>query len=333
MSNSLKRAVANAVVAGSILIAAVAGQTLAAANERPLLPNGVLATVDGIAISDEEFERFLIGYARSKFYHGTTAERLQSLRADAAAAIIRQKLLIAEAVSRGLPGDTEKVDLEIAGLEDRYKDSDRWDEVKSQLPLLREHLLQKSKIAALEDEIRRPDEPDDQALVSYYEANLDKFTQPERLRLDLLLLAVEPWQDSEVWAQARGNAEELYRRLADGADFAALARRHSTHVSGQSGGDLGFVHRGVLSEPAQEAVDRLALGEIALPVQILEGFAIFRLVDRQDSLLHPLADVRDRAADLYRRDRAEAQWESFVATLWEKAQIVAANDFLKGGPE
>ncbi len=333
MSNSLKRAVANAVVAGSILIAAAAGQTLAAANERPLLPEGVLATVDGIAISDEEFERFLIGYARSKFYHGTTEERLQSLRADAAEAIVRQKLLVAEAVRRGLAGDPEKADLQIAVLEDRYKDSDRWDEVKLRLPQLHEHLLQETKIAGLEAEIRRVEEPDDQLLASYYESNLDKFTQPERLRLDLLLLGVEPWQTSEVWSQARGTAEELYRRLLDGTDFAALARRHSTHASGQAGGDIGFVHKGVLAEPAQKAVDQLVLGEIAPPVQILEGFAIFRLVDRQAAKLHPLAEVRDRAADLYKRAQAESQWDSFVATLRERAQIVAASDFLKGGPE
>lgn len=333
MFNGLTRAVANAALAGCILLAAAAGQSLAAANEQAVLPDGIFATVDGVTITDEEFERFLVGYARSKAYHGTTAEELLSLKPEAAEAIIRQKLLIAEAARRGMESDAERVDQQIANLEDRYKDSDRWDEVKSQLPLIHDHMLQKTRIDALEAEIRRVDEPDEQALARYYEANLEKFTQPERLHLDLLLIGVEPWQTSEVWSQAQGTAEELYRKLADGADFAALAQRHSSHDSAQAGGDLGFIHKGLLAQQAQDAVDELALGEIATPVRILEGFAIFRLVERQESRLHPLAAVRERASALHKRDRAGAQWRQFVESLWKKAQIVAANEFLKGGPE
>ena len=191
-----------------------------------------------------------------------------------------------------MKSDVERVNQQIADLENRYKGSDRWNEVKSRLPLIHEYMLQKTKIDALEAEVRHVEEPDDQALARYYEANLDKFTQPERLHLDLLLIGVEPWQTSEVWSQARGTAEELFRRLADGADFAALAQRHSSDASGQAGGDLGFIHKGMLAQPAQEAVDRLVHGEIASPVRILEGYAIFRLRERQEPRLHPLATVR-----------------------------------------
>ena len=333
MSNRFTAAVANAVLAGCMLMAAAPSFSLAAGNEGAALPEGVFALVDGVAISDEEYQRYLVGYSRSKFYHGATPEKMEGLRADAGKALIRQRLLVAEAERRDIPGDAEQVEEQLGQLEARYKDSERWEEVSPRLPQIRQHLLRETKIAELKQAVRRVGEPDEQALSAYYQANLEKFTQPERLRLDILLLAVEPWQTAEVWSQARLTAEELHRRLLEGADFAALARRHSSHSSAEAGGDLGFVHKGMLAQPAQEAVDLLTKGHVTPPVRLLEGFAIFRLMDRQEPRRHPLAKVRDRAIALYKRDLAELQWDRFVASLWDRAEIIAANNVLKGRPE
>jgi peptidyl-prolyl cis-trans isomerase C len=52
----------------------------------------------------------------------------------------------------------------------------------------------------------------------------------------------------------RALADTLKQQLAQGADFAALARRHSTCPSGRKGGELGEVKKGQLVAPVDRVV-------------------------------------------------------------------------------
>lgn len=52
----------------------------------------------------------------------------------------------------------------------------------------------------------------------------------------------------------RALADTLKQQLAQGVDFAALARRHSTCPSGRKGGELGEVKKGQLVAPVDRVV-------------------------------------------------------------------------------
>ncbi|MBX3276208.1 MAG: peptidylprolyl isomerase [Sandaracinaceae bacterium] len=82
-------------------------------------------------------------------------------------------------------------------------------------------------------------------------------------------------------AEARARAEALRARLlADGADFAAIARAESEDGSAEDGGDLGMVGRGLLAPAYEDAAWRLAIGEISPVVQTEFGFHVIeRLAD------------------------------------------------------
>ena len=72
---------------------------------------------------------------------------------------------------------------------------------------------------------------------------------------------------------------------------------------------------GTLPEPAQKAVDALKPGQFTEPVTLLEGIAVFRLAQRKPPVLNPLEAVRERARELYLRDRADEAWSSLLAKL------------------
>jgi len=78
---------------------------------------------------------------------------------------------------------------------------------------------------------------------------------------------------------ARARAEEVLAKLRNGADFAALAKEISDDPgSRQKGGDLGFVGRGRMVKPFEDAVFGLAKpGDLAGPVETEFGFHIVRL--------------------------------------------------------
>lgn len=306
----------------AIVIAASVNATARADQHAAAVPDGVFAIIDGEQISHAEFRSFLVQYARNKFYHGITEETLAQVRDEAVTALIEERLLVHEAARRGIAGDPDAVEKELAGYKARYKDSPNWPEIQKLWPDLRARLLEKSKVDMLEESIRRVDDPGDVALRKFYQDSLELFTQPERIHLSVILLGVDPMAGPDEWRAAKEKAGELSSSLQGGSGFDALARQYSTHESGAKGGDLGQIHKGMLSEPAQKAVGELKAGEVTPPVRVLEGYALFKLHERLPAQVSGYDEVRDRALALYRRQKTDEQWTRFIASLRAGANIV-----------
>lgn len=306
----------------SLSAAALVLLTLGATGEASEpLPRGVFAIIDGETIPQAEFETYLAGFARSRYYHGLTAARLAEIRPEAEESFVRNRLLLREAERRGLAGDPDQVERRIAALEERYGGSDSWPGIEAKLPELRARLLDTTKIESLEAEIKALSDPPEETLESFYRENIGLFTLPRQARLSVILVGVPPHAFADERQAAEEKASAIHERLQAGEEFAELAREHSTHDSAEKGGDIGFLHRGELAASAQQAVDRLAPGDLTPPIQVLEGYAIFKLVERRPGRVQPLAAVRERALALYRREKSTEAWETFVSALRTEADV------------
>ncbi len=283
----------------------------------------ILARVDGEPIALDEFEATLhIAMRQQLFHRNADSGRIERLRVETARRMIDHLLLVREAQRRGIEVDPAALEAAVAARLKEFR-LDRLDEaqrhhLKAQL---RDQMAEKLLVEALRAEMERVDEPSEQVLRRFYEENLDKFTTPERLRVAVILLRVAPSAGGPAWQAAMDEAKRIRERLRAGADFEALARIHSSDASAEQGGDLGYLHRGMLSAEAQQAVDALAPGEISEPVALLQGIAIFKLIDRQGAEVNPFERVRERAAALYRRQEAERAWRHFLEGLRAGADI------------
>ncbi|MDH3282245.1 MAG: peptidylprolyl isomerase [Gammaproteobacteria bacterium] len=76
--------------------------------------------------------------------------------------------------------------------------------------------------------------------------------------------------------------EELKQELLDGADFAELAKQHSSCPSGRQGGDLGEFGRGQMVKEFDEVVFSAALNEVQGPVKTQFGYHLLEVTDRTD---------------------------------------------------
>ena len=322
MSGLFRQQRRSPIFAVALTVAALAATT-ATAGQPPAEPTGEnFAVVDGEVVTMAEFRSFLVQFARNRFYHNVSEEQLAAVEEAAAEALVWQRLLAQEAERQGLPGDPQAVSQRLDAYEQQYRGSPSWPAVERQWPLLRRRLLEMTKVTMLEEQVRRVEPPREGELVVYYRDHLPLFTEPEQLHLWVILLGVDPSAGAEAWQAGADKAAQLAAELAAGADFADLAREYSTHGSIGSGGDLGFVHRGVLSDPAQDAVDRLEPGGISPPVRVLEGYALFRLIERRLPRVSRFVDVRDRIEGLYTRDRTDRQWSDFLAELRAGAEVV-----------
>jgi parvulin-like peptidyl-prolyl isomerase len=281
------------------------------------------AKVGDTLITQQEFDAAFAQAAHAKFYHGKPPEgEVAALQREVGQSLVDDVLLWKEAQRRQLQPDAASVQQAIDGYEQRYQASEQWKANRARvLPGLKAKLERDSVLERLAQAVKSAGEPGAQDLALYWQTHQDKFTSPEQVHLAMILLKVDPSSPQPKWDAARDEGTSIVKRLRAGAGFSELAHLHSGDGSAERGGDLGYVHRGMLPEPAQKAVDKLQPGEISDAVVLLEGVAVFRLEARKTPKLNPLDDVRERARDLWKRDRADAAWTVFLERLRRETQV------------
>lgn len=123
---------------------------------------------------------------------------------------------------------------------------------------------------------------------------------------------------SHILVETEDEAKELVKMLADGADFAELAKEKSTGPSGPNGGELGWFGQGAMVPPFEAAVKTLAKGEISGPVQTDFGWHVLILNDARELPVPTLADTRGAISDGLRGELITKAIEA----LEGKAEIV-----------
>ncbi len=75
---------------------------------------------------------------------------------------------------------------------------------------------------------------------------------------------------------------ELKAAIEAGADFAQIAREHSTCPSGRQGGDLGSFGRGEMVREFDSVVFSAPLNVVQGPVKTQFGYHLLEVTSRQD---------------------------------------------------
>ncbi len=121
--------------------------------------------------------------------------------------------------------------------------------------------------------------------------------------------------------EARKRLLALKARIADGDDFAALARAHSDDKgSALKGGSLDWVGPGDLVKPFEEAMGKLEINGISEPVQTQFGWHLIQVLDRKnkdDSLEHK----KNRVKDAIRKRKIEEETELWMRRLRDEAYV------------
>ena len=112
-------------------------------------------------------------------------------------------------------------------------------------------------------------------------------------------------------SQTASLADELYRKLKDGADFTELAKEYSEDEgSTLQGGDLGWVTNGSMVPQFEAVMNKTAVGGISRPFQSQFGWHILEVEGRRD------ADISD---DVKRKNATQAltaQKQDAVLSNW-----------------
>jgi peptidyl-prolyl cis-trans isomerase C len=83
-----------------------------------------------------------------------------------------------------------------------------------------------------------------------------------------------------ILVAAEEKCNELKNEIAAGADFAEIARKHSTCPSGRQGGDLGEFGPGMMVAEFDEVVFSAPLNEVQGPVKTQFGYHLLEVTSR-----------------------------------------------------
>lgn len=285
--------------------------------------NPVFARINDKVIRYNEFQLIFRNAVRNKYYHGEVPRNeLVEFQRKVGKDIVQQVLLQQEAERLGLEPQLEKIKKGLAEYDARQSRLPGWQPRSAEdQQLMIDRLSQKDILDQMETRIKNIPQPDEQAVREYYQKNPDKFTEPRRLWVSVILLPVAPSSSSATWQNAEKEAQKLIDRVQNGESFADLARQYSSHPSSVNGGDLGYLHQDMLESGAQQAVDQLKINELTPPVRVLEGYTVFQLNGIREAKLNPFEAVRDRAEGLLYRDLQNQAWEQYLQTLIDDADV------------
>ncbi len=163
----------------------------------------------------------------------------------------------------------------------------------------------------LASQLPAPTAADEATLRARYEAEKARFVAPEQRRAAHIL--IEAGSDK---AAARAKAAALAEQARGGADFAQLARENSADPgSRDSGGELGWVERGVMVGAFEDALFAMQAGQITGPVETDFGFHVLKLEEVKGGQGKPFEEVRDQLAAEQLRADAEGAFNALTTKL------------------
>jgi len=85
-----------------------------------------------------------------------------------------------------------------------------------------------------------------------------------------------------ILVDSKSQCEDLKKEIEGGADFADVARRHSSCPSGRDGGDLGEFGPGMMVREFDEVVFSADVNTVQGPVKTQFGYHLLEVTSRRD---------------------------------------------------
>ncbi|MGA0974649.1 MAG: peptidylprolyl isomerase [Sedimenticolaceae bacterium] len=121
-----------------------------------------------------------------------------------------------------------------------------------------------------------------------------------------------------ILVKTEDEAKALIKQLDGGADFAQLAKEHSTGPSSSAGGDLGWFEKDMMVKPFADAVASMSNGtHSGSPVNTQFGWHIILREDAKDLGAVELAQVKDDITSSLRTQKLRA----LINKLRENAKV------------
>lgn len=162
----------------------------------------------------------------------------------------------------------------------------------------------------------------DEEVKSFYDENIKRFKQPERVRARHILIKVEEGADDKAWADAKTKIVAIRADIIKtNKDFAQAAKDSSEGPSGPRGGDLGYFTKGRMVPEFEQAAWSLKKDEISQPVKTPFGWHLIKKEDHQPDGPMPFDQIKDLLKSQLNNQKFQQSLIAYLESLRSKAKI------------
>ena len=257
------------------------------------VPADAVAVVDGDEVAKSDYDA-LITQARKSYtnqkrdFPKAGTPEFQTLKNQAVSFLVQREQFEQQAAELDVEVTDKQVEERLEQIKKQYfsGDSKKYEEQLKDQGLsdrqvradIRAQLVSEKIFNAVTKDVKVSD-ADVQA---YYEKNEEQFSTPESREVRHILV------------KTRALAEQLAAELQAGADFAALAKKHSTDTGSKESGGKLTITRGQTVAPFDKQAFALAKNEVSAPVKTEFGFHLIEpLSEVKKAAKAPLKEVRD----------------------------------------
>jgi parvulin-like peptidyl-prolyl isomerase len=277
----------------------------------------VLVKVNSQEITEENLNEMMNAYKQQTQQPEITDEQRDMLLGT----LVQGTLLQEEAVERNLEVTDELLNSQ---LEIMYQQYGGEENLKS---LLAKQNIEFSKISDgikndLKGQLTAKDELDkklvieDSEIKEFYEANSDSIKVDESFRASHILFSTESDEDA-----AKESAEKVLEELKNSADFAEMAKEHSTCPSKEKGGDLNFFGKGQMVPEFEEAVISLKNGEFSDLIKTQFGYHIIKKTDSKEAKQLSFDEAKEQIKELINKKKSEVIIQDLIKVLEDKFTV------------
>jgi parvulin-like peptidyl-prolyl isomerase len=172
---------------------------------------------------------------------------------------------------------------------------------------------------------------EDQELRAWYEDHRDEYKMPSRFRIRELVLA--RGVTAEEQAAAKATAEEIQKALKAGKTFEELVKAHSTSPSKATGGDLGWIGKGLMRASIEQAALSMKPDQVSAPIETDKDIYLIQLIAAEDDMVKPFAEVKPQILQKLQEPKAQNAIQNYLQGLRVRSNIrylVPKETILKG---
>lgn len=185
---------------------------------------------------------------------------------------------------------------------------------------LRTFIRREVIFSQVQQEVTKDAAPTEEEVAEFYDLNRSQFEA--QVRVAHIVVCENFDEQTRACTPGLGDeelAQEIADRAREGEDFGALAREHSVDtVSAVNNGELGYLSRGDLVGPLEEAAfNLLEPGDVSQPVLTDFGYHVVKLLE----VGQPLEAARERIADNLQVEQETKAFEDWLNDALKDARI------------
>ncbi len=214
------------------------------------------------------------------------------------------------------PQDLEE---RINSIRKQYPNDEALREALAQENIPYERWVDKVKRNVLEQKVvfeitKQVDEISDEQLKDYYEKNKRSFYQQSAARI------------RQIIVEKQSQAEKLKKQINKGASFASLAQEYSIGPAASSGGEIGWMEKGV-AEVFDKAL-RLPIKRVSKPIQSPYGYHLIEVLEKRSARQRTFPEVKDIINKDLIEDEKQAAYAAWIDKQKKTVKVKVNADLL-----